>query len=130
MQEESPDAADLSHFPDYFAHLQKAILAPTKAVPLLPPKQDLEFYRSVSRKFGTELDATSDRLVKLVDRLLTLAKSNNASDDTRPTLTEDDISLKYQSRVVDVVDNLLESVVSIPALSNCLPVHNLPPRRI
>lgn len=85
---------------------------------------DIPFHRSLDRKFRTELDATSARILRLTNKLLklsdTLHKPNSKaaekskrveSDDDKTLEDEADVVDKFHSIVVDVVDPLLEHVV-------------------
>lgn len=86
--------------------------------------RDIAFHRTLDRKFRTELDATSARVLRLTNRLLKLAEtldlkakpgSNKAKHDEEKDkvalVDEDDVVDKFHSVVVDVFDPLLEHVV-------------------
>lgn len=102
--------------------------------------KDIPFHRSLDRKFRTDLDASSARILKLTNRLLKLAQTvqsspasqRSRSSHSQPTSAskivknakgkereearlndEDDVVDKYHAIVVDVVDPLLEQVVSV-----------------
>jgi exosome complex exonuclease RRP6 len=87
--------------------------------------QDIPFHRSLDRKFRTDLDAASERVLRLTNKLLKLSNSLNKKkaaatqgrksrrdEENEPTLNdEDDIMDRFHSIVVDVLDPLLEHAV-------------------
>ncbi|KIM28466.1 hypothetical protein M408DRAFT_308391 [Serendipita vermifera MAFF 305830] len=91
--------------------------------------RDIAFHRTLDRKFKTELDATSARVLRLTNRLLQLAetldpkskpaasKVKHGVEDRVALVDEEDVVDKFHSVVVDVFDPLLERV------DHCLDVH-------
>jgi exosome complex exonuclease RRP6 len=113
--------------------------------------KDIAFHRTLDRKFRTDLDASSARILKLTNRLLKLAQTVQSSPSSQTSRSqavsapnsasvtvvvpgsrskvakkakgkereekfledEDDVVDKFHSIVVDVVDPLLEQVVSV-----------------
>ena len=111
---------------DYVSLLKTEIDKVVKVGSGLP--RDIPFHRTLDRKFRTELDATSARLLRLTNRLLKLAEtldlkakpavSNKAreAEDKVALVDEEDVVDKFHSVVVDVFDPLLEHVVRLDDL--------------
>ena len=102
-----------STFDEYNARLQTAALNATRKGAMLP--SDVAFHRSMDPEVGKTLDALSDRILKLGNRLLGLAAT---ADQTSPkgkgraTLSsEDDVVDRFHAVVVDSMDQLLERTV-------------------
>jgi exosome complex exonuclease RRP6 len=94
---------------DDFARLQttiqSALVDTTRSAAALAA-EDLPFHRTVDPSLSTSLDAQNARLLSLASRLLGSATAN--ADNVRPTLRDiDDVESNW-TRVVDVVDSLLE----------------------
>jgi len=91
--------------------IQKAVVSTVKAVNKLAAG-DIDFQRSSDAEFASVADATSARILALVNSLLKNAAAG--SDMEPPALTEqDDFETKWDD-VVQVVDYLFERAV------NCL----------
>lgn len=103
--------------------------------------EDILFHRSLDRKFRTELDLASSRVLRLTNKLLQLAETLYSTDAKASGTTkaidrdeeqglrdEADVADKFHSIVVDVVDPLLEHVVCDARILS--PLHtNFPCRR-
>lgn len=94
---------------DDFARLQSsvqsALVDTTRSVTALAA-EDLPFHRTVDPSLSTSLDAQNARLLSLANRLLGSATAH--ADNVRPTLRDiEDVEGNW-TRVVDVVDSLLE----------------------
>jgi exosome complex exonuclease RRP6 len=94
---------------DDFARLQSSIqsaLVDTTRSAAALAAEDLPFHRTVDPSLSTALDAQNARLLSLASRLLGSATAN--ADNVRPTLRDiEDVESNW-TRVVDVVDSLLE----------------------
>lgn len=104
----------------YQIALQSAAVSSIKASMSLP--KDISYHRSLDRNFGKRLDACSDRILTLTSRLLDYAEASNDIEGSstwrkdkgkRRLETEEDVVDDFHSRVVDVLDQLLERTVSI-----------------
>ena len=94
---------------DDFARLQSSVQAAlvdtTRSATALAA-EDLPFHRTVDPSLSTALDAQNARLLSLASRLLGSATAD--ADNVRPTLRDiEDVESNW-TRVVDVVDSLLE----------------------
>lgn len=94
----------------YTARLQSAILLPTRIAGALPGGSSLSYERTLDRAAAKELDAVSERVLGLVDRLVHYAGGKGKGK----ALSVDDLldSRGYKSVVGDVLDHLLENAVS------------------
>lgn len=94
---------------DDFARLQSSVqsaLVDTTRSATALAAQDLPFHRTVDPSLSTSLDAQNARLLNLASRLLGSATAH--ADNVRPTLRDiEDVESNW-TRVVDVVDSLLE----------------------
>ena len=101
-------------FEDYNLKLQTSILNPTKHAFALPT--DNQFHKSIDRDFAQEIEACSTKVLSITNKLLTLAASSNATlggkGRAKLVADQDDIVDDFDSVVVDIMDQLLESVVS------------------
>ena|SRR2546421_6636247 len=109
------DAANQVHmdpkiFPEWQAKLLKQLVQTTKAASAVG-SHDVSFERSIDPSFNTNLNAVTDRLLTLSNRLLefTGLKGDEFED-------EDDLDNRWEE-VVDVVDGLLERAVRIDTIS-------------
>ncbi|KAI0049395.1 hypothetical protein FA95DRAFT_1556869 [Auriscalpium vulgare] len=101
-------AADFNAFN---VSLQAAALKSTKHSAGLPT--DLAFHRSVDRAVASDLDACSDKVLSLANRLLQLTKtaesSKKASAKAKAKLEDrDDLLDRFESLIVESMDQLLE----------------------
>ncbi|PVF97620.1 hypothetical protein CPB86DRAFT_797921 [Serendipita vermifera] len=122
------DATKLS-LEEYLANLKGLTDQTVSNASKLP--QDIPFHRSLHRKFRTDLDTASERVLQLTNKLLKLSSTLNKKkattsqgrkarrdDDNEPSLNdEDDIMDRFHSIVVDVLDPLLEHT------DKCLDIH-------
>ncbi|KAK4688913.1 exosome complex exonuclease RRP6, partial [Tremellales sp. Uapishka_1] len=106
-------------FATYLPHLTSALDAVTTEAANLPSRSDLNFHRTLDRKFARELDDTSAKVLGLAERLLGLVWENQnegvkgKKGKTRRKLTdEDDVVDGFRNSVVEVVDGLLEDADS------------------
>ena len=94
---------------DDFARLQSSVqsaLVDTTRSATALAAEDLSFHRTVDSSLSTALDAQNARLLSLASRLLGSATAD--ADNVRPTLRDiEDVESNW-TRVVDVVDSLLE----------------------
>jgi len=101
-------------FEDYNLKLQTSILNPTKHAFALPT--DIQFHKSIDRDFAREIEACSTKVLSITNKLLTLATSSattlGGNVKNKPVADQDDIVDDFDSVVVDIMDQLLESVVS------------------
>ncbi|WVQ85309.1 hypothetical protein IAT38_007474 [Cryptococcus sp. DSM 104549] len=112
-------------FSDYLPHLTAALDKLTTHAAALPDKSDLGFHRTLDRQFGKKMDATSERVLKVTDRVLALiAASQEAATKGKGKGTgkvavrrkmedEDDVVDGFSRSVVGVVDGLLEDADSM-----------------
>jgi exosome complex exonuclease RRP6 len=117
----SPVPSPETALDEYVTYLKTQTDKAVKTAAELP--QDIPFHRTLDRKFRTELDATSARLLRLTNRLLKLAetldvksrpisgKPSHGDGDKVALADEEDVVDKFHSVVVDVFDPLLEHVV-------------------
>jgi exosome complex exonuclease RRP6 len=118
----SPVPSPETALDEYVTYLKTQTDKAVKTAAELP--RDIPFHRTLDRKFRTELDATSARLLRLTNRLLKLAetldiksrpvsgKPSHGEDGDKVALAdEEDVVDKFHSVVVDVFDPLLEHVV-------------------
>ena len=105
----SPSLHSESSTMDDFARLQTSIqsaLVDTTRSATALAAEDLPFHRTVDPSLSSSLDAQNARLLSLASRLLGSATAN--ADNVRPTLRDiEDVESNW-TRVVDVVDSLLE----------------------
>ena len=85
--------------------VQSALVDTTRSAAALAA-EDLSFHRTVDPSLSSSLDAQNARLLSLANRLIGSATAN--ADNVRPTLRDiEDVESNW-TRVVDVVDSLLE----------------------
>ncbi|KLO08654.1 hypothetical protein SCHPADRAFT_599955 [Schizopora paradoxa] len=99
-------------FDPYNEDIQTSVLLATKASTSLPP--DIPFHRSVNSDFGKLIDSTSDKALKLTNRLLNLVSTSTPKSLSRgkgKLKLEDqaDVADRFESLVVDALDHLLEN---------------------
>ncbi len=104
-----------SEFDNYNGDLQSSAFLATKASTLLPP--DITFHRSVDNGFGKLIDSTSEKALGLTNRLLTLVSSSTKTSGSRGKGKlrlgdQADVADRFESLVVDALDQLLENAVS------------------
>lgn len=100
---------------EYNDGLQSYALLATKASTSLPP--DIPFYRSVDNDFGKLIDSTSEKALRLTNRLLTLVSSSTKASGSHGKgklrlKDQADVADRFESLVVDALDQLLENAVS------------------
>ena len=103
-----------SSFEDYNLKLQTSILNPTKHAFALPA--DIQFHKSIDHDFAEEIEACSTKVLSITNKLLTLATSSTTNlggkGKARLIVDQDDVVDDFDSVVVDIMDQLLERVVS------------------
>jgi len=103
-----------SKFEDYNLKLQTSILNPTKHAFALPT--DIQFHKSIDRDFAEEVEACSTKVLSITNKLLTMATSPTTNiggkGKARLIADQDDVVDDFDSVVVDIMDQLLERVVS------------------
>ncbi|KAG8953361.1 exosome nuclease subunit, partial [Tulasnella sp. 419] len=118
---DEPVPSPTASFTEYDARLQRTILDCAKTTSALPGKTDLNFQRTLNRKFSKDLDVCSSRILGFTNQLLELAQglgstsgpaalSGSAKKGKGKLKDEEDVVDGYHSLVVDVVDVLLEQV--------------------
>lgn len=100
-------------FDEYNAQLQTAALQATRHAVSLPSTSDLSLHRSLDRTFGKELDACSERVLSLTNKLLSVIASGSAQGKGkgRKLENEDDVLDQFHTVVVDRMDELFERAV-------------------
>lgn len=78
----------------------------------------MSYQRTMDRQFSKDLDACSERVLGLAGRLLEFAKGKEGAGKKekgkgRETLREEDVLDGYHNVVIDVMDQLFESVVCV-----------------
>ncbi|KAI0060351.1 hypothetical protein BV25DRAFT_1917713 [Artomyces pyxidatus] len=107
----APKPLEKHEFDAYNIKLQAAALKPTRLAAGLP--SDLSYHRSVDRSVAKELDACSDKVLAITNRLLSLASSAETSKSSKgkekaKLEDQDDFLDRFQSLVVESMDQLLE----------------------
>ena len=102
-------------FEGYNERFQAAALKTTKSAAGLP--SDLAFHRSIDRGVATELDACSERLSFIANRLLALASKTDDPQSLKgkgkaKLEDQDDYVDRFESIIVEAMDQLLEHAVS------------------
>lgn len=127
----TPSPADFDRF---LPHITSLFDKLTTHAASLPPKSDLAFHRTLDRSFARGLDSTSERVLALTEKLLsvlevdvagkgkdkgkekergTVASGSGArGKGRRKLLEEEDVVDGFRRGVVEVVDGLLEDAVS------------------
>ena len=98
------------------AKLQATALATTRKAVGLP--SDVAFHRSMDHSFSQDLDAFSERVLLVTNKLLSLVATVDQSQGIRgkgkgKLASQDDVVDNFHSLVVDSMDQLLEKTVSI-----------------
>jgi exosome complex exonuclease RRP6 len=113
MEDSTTPMASAS-FDPYLTRLQTAALGATKKSASLPP--DILFHRSMDSEFAQTLDAFSDRVLAITNRLLNLVSTVDQTQVGRgkgkaKLESQDDLVDNFHSLVVDSMDQLLEKTV-------------------
>ena len=103
-------------FDAFNGDLQTSALLAAKASTSLPP--DIPFHRSVNSDFAKVIDSTSEKALRLTNRLLNLVSTSTPKSLSRgkgKLKLEDqaDVADRFESLVVDALDHLLENAVSL-----------------
>jgi exosome complex exonuclease RRP6 len=107
-----PNLLSAASFDEFNSQLQTTALKATRNAALLP--SDVRFHRSMDASFARDLDALSQRALVLSNRLLSLAGVLSGNEDKkgkRKLEDQDDVVDRFQSLVVDSMDQLLERTV-------------------
>ncbi|KAF8315606.1 hypothetical protein DL93DRAFT_840172 [Clavulina sp. PMI_390] len=107
----TPGPSNPSTYDAYQSKLQLAALTATKRAFALP--KDIAFHRTLDKTFGTELDAISQRVFSLTDKLLRYATKSSKGKGRAILKTEDDLLDGFHMTVVDTVDHLYEKTDKI-----------------
>ena len=95
----------MDNFASVQSEIQSALVETTRTSKQLAA-EDLPFHRTLDPSIGRSLDEQNARLLSIANRLLGSATAH--ADNVRPTLRDlDDVDGNW-SKVVDVVDSLLE----------------------
>lgn len=118
---------DLSstEFDAFNAKLQASALAATRKSAGIPA--DVAFHRSMDQDLASNLDAFSERVLAMTNRLLNLASTvdHTRSKGKAKLESEDDVVDQFHSLVVDSVDQLLERTVCSSVLSYGSETHQI-----
>jgi len=101
-------------FDAHIAQLQAAALGATRKSAVLPA--DIAFHRSMDSEFARGLDAFSDRVLAVTNRLLNLVSPVDQTQTSRgkgkaKLENQDDVVDNFHSLIVDSMDQLLEKTV-------------------
>lgn len=122
-------------FSEYLPFLTAALDRLTTNAASLPDKTDLNFHRSLDRRFNKDVEKTSERLLGMTERILDLiersqkearqgrdkGKTAKVMIRRRKLEDQDDIIDGYRGAVQGVIDGLLEDAVrrSLPLCPCC-----------
>ncbi len=106
--------SNAANFDTYNARLQVSALNATRMAAGIP--SDVAFHRSMDSDFAHELDAFTDRVLSVTNRLLilvsTVDQSRTSKGKGKARLgSQDDVVDNFYSLVVDATDQLLERTV-------------------
>jgi len=98
----------------HITRLQAAALGATRKSAVLPA--DIAFHRSMDPEFAQGLDAFSERVLAMTNKLLNLVSSVDQTKTNRgkgkaKLENQDDVVDNFHSLVVDSMDQLLEKTV-------------------
>ena len=102
-----------SNFDTYNTEIQGLALEATKLAAGLPP--DVAYHRTVDSEFAKAVDICSEKALRLANKLLSLASNEGPSlgKGKARLEEEDDVTDRFGSIVVDVLDHLFERVVCL-----------------
>ncbi|CAA7266028.1 unnamed protein product [Cyclocybe aegerita] len=110
MEEGSSSGVNSASFDAYHGRLQTAALTATRKAATLPA--DIAFHRSMDQSLAQDLDALSERVLSITNRLLglvsTVDQTQNKGKGKAKLEGEDDVVDNFHSAVVDTIDQLLE----------------------
>src|SRR5260221_689639 len=96
-------------FDEYQTSLQGTALRATKQAFVLPV--DMDYQRTINKRFALDMDTLSTRILSLTDKLLKFSAGNGKG---KSRIKEDeDLTERYNSSVLDVVDHLFEIAVCL-----------------
>ena len=115
MEEESSKFLTSAGFNVCNTKLQTASLTTIRKAVSLP--SDVAFHRSMDHSFAQDLDAFSERVLLITNKLLNLAATVDHSQGILgkgkgKLASQDDVVDNFHSLVVDSMDQLLEKTVS------------------
>ena len=101
-------------FDPHITRLQAAALGATRKAAVLPA--DIAFHRSMDPEFAQGLDAFSERVLAMTNKLLNLVSNVDQTQTSRgkgkaKLENQDDVVDNFHSLVVDSMDQLLEKTV-------------------
>ncbi|KAF4621790.1 hypothetical protein D9613_012206 [Agrocybe pediades] len=113
MADETPLTS--TSFDGYNSRLQAAALGATRKAAGLPV--DISFHRSMDQDLAVEIDAFSERVLSMTNKLLSLASTVDTTKGRREKgknklESQDDVTDNFHSLVVDAMDQLLEKTDS------------------
>ena len=116
MAEGSSNLLASAGFNPRYAQLQATALMTTRKAVSLP--SDVAFHRSMDHSFSQDLDAFSERVLLVTNKLLNLATTMDQFQGSREKgkgklTSQDDVVDNFHSLVVDSMDQLLEKTASV-----------------
>ncbi|KAJ1303278.1 hypothetical protein OPQ81_011475 [Rhizoctonia solani] len=121
----------------YATRLQSAIVPPTRIAAALPLGSDLAYQRTLDRNAAKQLDAVSNRIRGIIDKLVIYAGGAGKGKARADDLLD---GRDYRALVGDVLDQLLENADTCldefagrnkaPAIDIKLPAKPTQPRRL
>jgi len=115
MEEGTSKLLTSAGFNVFNARLQTTALTTTRKAVGLP--SDVAFHRSMDHSFAQDLDAFSERVLLVTNKLLNLVATVDQSQGAREKgkgklASQDDVVDNFHSLVVDSMDQLLEKTAS------------------
>ena len=104
------EAGEPLRFSEMQDRLLAAVMATVKTSAGLAA-EDVDFHRASNSDFGPFLDDSSERILAITNRLL--ASATCGSDMSVPELKEADDVENHWTKIVEVIDNLLEKAVCV-----------------
>ncbi|KAF8334683.1 ribonuclease H-like domain-containing protein [Cantharellus anzutake] len=103
----APHPSNQSTFDEYQTRVQQVALKATKQAFILP--FDIGYQRAANKQFSSDLDIVSARIMSLTDKLLRFSSDTHIRGKGRARIKEEeDLTQRYDTSVLDVVDHLYE----------------------